>query len=399
MTSEVASQAPPARRRGFRVSLRVFMLLVLVAGGWLGWKANKASRTRRAIAEIRRAGGIAYFDYQLDTTGNVSARFDIRTGKIVEDGQPPEPRWLQRILGPEYFHDVHAVTYGRGFLPAGAPERMIDFGALADLPEVHSLTLQLSGVGNSSLRRMPPLPRLRKFEIHEPRLGDEGVSWIASCRELEEVRIGNGQAGDSTARRLGTLTGLKTLHHMSSQLTDHGVEALAGLTSLTNLELFGPNLGDRSLRAVGELRNLEILVLSRVTQATNAGFLPLGNLSRLRNLTLRGASLSHWDASSFTSLNSPWALYLAETSLNSTLFSGIPDPAFFQHLSLADATIGDDAVESMAKVRSLKAISIIESDVSNAALKRLGQARPDIKVTRMGRGRRVPKNAPAARSQ
>jgi hypothetical protein len=71
------------------LSLRTLLLLILVAGLWLGWRVEKARRQRLAIAEIEKFNGYVRFNYEY------------ADGKEVPDAQPKRPKWLRRYLGDE----------------------------------------------------------------------------------------------------------------------------------------------------------------------------------------------------------------------------------------------------------------------------------------------------------
>ncbi len=60
---ETNPTATRPRRRRLRLSLRGLMVLVLVVGGMLGWKARRASIQRRAVTQIKAAGGTLLYDY------------------------------------------------------------------------------------------------------------------------------------------------------------------------------------------------------------------------------------------------------------------------------------------------------------------------------------------------
>ena len=48
---------PPKRKSHFRISLRALIILVLVAGGWMGWLVRKRRIQRAAVASIQQADG------------------------------------------------------------------------------------------------------------------------------------------------------------------------------------------------------------------------------------------------------------------------------------------------------------------------------------------------------
>src|SRR3954454_17549939 len=87
----------PHRRR-FRISLRVLMLVVLVAGVWMGWQVNKARRQREAVAAVKKYGGWVHYDWEMVN------------GKVAKGTQPHAPKWLRRLFGDEYFQEIAYVS-------------------------------------------------------------------------------------------------------------------------------------------------------------------------------------------------------------------------------------------------------------------------------------------------
>jgi hypothetical protein len=93
MSEPVIESSPRHRRRRFALSLRMLMLLVLVAGSFLGWRARRASIQRRAVAAIERAGGFVMYDFEIGPDGP----------KVGPKPQPWAPKWLRRAFGDEFF--------------------------------------------------------------------------------------------------------------------------------------------------------------------------------------------------------------------------------------------------------------------------------------------------------
>jgi predicted xylose isomerase-like sugar epimerase len=51
------------KRRWFRFSLRMLLLVVTVLCVWLGFNVNAARRQKEAVQAIRLAGGSVWFEY------------------------------------------------------------------------------------------------------------------------------------------------------------------------------------------------------------------------------------------------------------------------------------------------------------------------------------------------
>jgi hypothetical protein len=54
------------RWRSVRLSVRALMVLTLIFGSWLGWLVRRAHIQRHAVAAIARAGGRAYYGWEIE---------------------------------------------------------------------------------------------------------------------------------------------------------------------------------------------------------------------------------------------------------------------------------------------------------------------------------------------
>jgi hypothetical protein len=101
---------PIKRRRWFRFSLRMLLVVVTVLCVWLGFKVNAARREHAAITAIRNAGGEIICDFQYVPSPMIpgSLSLDIH--------QPPNgPAWLRSIFGDEMLN--HAFNARFQFRP------------------------------------------------------------------------------------------------------------------------------------------------------------------------------------------------------------------------------------------------------------------------------------------
>jgi hypothetical protein len=80
--SEREPITPKSRRRRFAVSMRMLMLLVLVAGAALGWKVNRVQAQKRAVARIRDVGGDVTYELRMIGTSLSDAAVGALTAAI-----------------------------------------------------------------------------------------------------------------------------------------------------------------------------------------------------------------------------------------------------------------------------------------------------------------------------
>jgi hypothetical protein len=151
------------RRRRFTLSLRVFMVLILVGAGFVGWRARRASLQRRTVATIRQAGGRVRYDYQPVRVPNGQDRF-------LPNAQPWAPAWIRRLIGDEYFQEVLRVTWFRFFNLNGrnqgtpiSPDELL--GVVAGLDRIEFLSLHEFPITDLGMERIGQMPGL---EIPSP---------------------------------------------------------------------------------------------------------------------------------------------------------------------------------------------------------------------------------------
>jgi hypothetical protein len=85
------------RRRYLTFSLRTLFIVLTALAVWLGVLVNRAHRQRDAVKAIEALGGIAYYDWQV---------IAIQEGRTP---RPPEPAWLWRLIGNDFFGEVNVV--------------------------------------------------------------------------------------------------------------------------------------------------------------------------------------------------------------------------------------------------------------------------------------------------
>lgn len=230
--TEAAPVAPRPRRR-LALSLRMLMALVLVAGSWLAWKANRARDQKRAVdAILRTGGGEVLYDWQEPIVNN-----NPRPGAAI-----PGPTFLRRLLGDEYFQDITFVRVGgRGRVPAGTLE------AIGRLPNARKLNLAMLRLDPDDLAPIARMTSLRALSLGNTRLTDEALARLAGLTNLEELYIHWSDVRDGT-RHLAGMTRLRVLTLSHSRLGDAGLAHLAALPGLREVTLHDNPVSDPAVR-------------------------------------------------------------------------------------------------------------------------------------------------------
>jgi internalin A len=311
--------AEPVRHR-LTLSLRIFMVLVLVVGGWLGWRVRRASFQRRAVAAIRESGGWVWYDYQLVHLPGGQDRF-------LRNAKPWAPGWLRRSIGDEYFQEVVRVA----LLYRGDPDQnrpvpfnellglvagldRVAFLSLNEIPTtddglaqigrtagLEELTIGLSPLQDSKLTagglaHLRALTKLRGLSISGLSLA-EGVPvpWIFLARltRLESLSILESGVDCGVLAQLEGLTRLQSLSLPDIRPEDADLVHLAGLSQLEGIALSGERgISDDGLANLAGLKSLKGLSLPGASQVTDAGLAHIRGLTRLRTLDLKGSSVT-----------------------------------------------------------------------------------------------------------
>ena len=100
-------------------SLLVMTVAVAMPCGWLAREMKKARDQKELVQEIKHLGGLPLYDYQVDASGD-----------RVYGEDPPEPVWLRKLVGDDFFANV-ALVYLSGC--AGV--------TVADLERIKGLTV------------------------------------------------------------------------------------------------------------------------------------------------------------------------------------------------------------------------------------------------------------------
>ena len=182
--------------------------LALVVLGLAGGSETALSPQEKAIAEIRRLGGVVEF-------------------AEAGDGQPAI---VTKV-------DLH-----------GSKATDADLVCLEGLTSLRTLDLRLTSIGDEGVAHLRRLTELRFLNLFRSQLSDAGLASLSGMKDLETLLIGG------------------------TKVTDSGLAQLKGFAKLRKLSLFDTQVGDAGLVHLMGLSRLETLLIgmSKVTEAGTA---------------------------------------------------------------------------------------------------------------------------------
>ena len=166
--------ASKPKLRWFQFSLRsllIFVTLCAIPCSWLAVKLQQAKRQREAVAEIVKANGAVYYDWECDKDGHRSIAFPWR----------PTPTWWQNLLGDDLFQSVTRVN-----LPSGQVTDA-DLEHLKYLSQLEVLLIDNTQVTDAGLENLKGLKHLNRLYLSETKVTDEGIKRLQQA--LPNCRI------------------------------------------------------------------------------------------------------------------------------------------------------------------------------------------------------------------
>lgn len=145
----------------FQFSIRSLLVLVVVVAipcSWLAAEMKRAREQREAVAEIEKLNGAVEYD--------LPQYFDSLPPPPPPQ-RPPEPAWLLKLLGGDFFGDVVFVGYADEAADA-------DLVQLKEFKHLQSLYLGGTKVTDAGLAHITGLTQLQKLSLQNTKVTDVG---------------------------------------------------------------------------------------------------------------------------------------------------------------------------------------------------------------------------------
>jgi len=169
-------------RRWYQFRLRTLFIVTAMLALWLGRTFNAQRVASRAIVQL---GGHVTYDYQA------------RTGVFQRDADMPGPAWLRLLIGKDHFISVQGVDLSfTGVTDADVARH------LQKLPDVRSLQLDGTRLGDGVLRSVERMSRLRNLMLFGTRVTDDGLVYLEGLSYLRNLDLRNTQVTEEGVKRL-----------------------------------------------------------------------------------------------------------------------------------------------------------------------------------------------------
>jgi internalin A len=243
----------------------------------------------------------------------------------------------------------------------------VGFSHLKDLKNVQSVNLYYSEqIGDGALAAMKNWKQLRELNLRGTKVTDAGLTHLSQLTLLESLDIGFALITDGGFEPLTALPGLRSLAVGGNKVTDVGLNSLRLLPALTSLDLSGKQRTDSGLW---------------YASVTDQGLEVIGALMKLEILNLEGAKIDDAGLDKLSGLANLRSLNLSQTQLSAHGLAVLPKLQRLEKLNLWKAArVNDDVWPLLNAIRNLRWADLTGTAVTQAALTKFRQAKPNCRV-------------------
>jgi hypothetical protein len=257
-----------------------------------------------------------------------------------------------------------------------------------------SLTWSQREVAMDILPALENIEGLSTLELNGFFLRPANMHWLSKLPtvrslRLDMMRIGTPKPWENERLRCEDyIASLPLLESLSLHKADIRYGSLAWLKQLTNLwqiDLSWTSISDAGMSTLARIENLEQIVLDG-TKFSGRGIAELRHLKSLRRLELSATEISDSDLTTLATIKSIEALDLSFTGVTDAGLARLRGMPHLREINLCGAQISDKGLEFLADLPSLEAIWLIVDGnrVTNAGIRKLQTASPQLQITRLG---------------
>jgi hypothetical protein len=201
-------------KRQFQFSIQSLMLMVVAVAvpcSWLAVEMKRAKSQAHMVEVIRSFGGVAHDDLTY-----------FSAMKFYRD-EPPEPGWIRKLVGDDFFRDVYEVGFGGRNLNDEGFAKVSELAGIERIPYLCLARTKITDVGVVSLRRWIGL---RELLLQDTSITDVGLEHLTCLSKLFNLDMRNAKVTNAGLRHLEQLSQLRYLDLENTQVTAEGEKLL-----------------------------------------------------------------------------------------------------------------------------------------------------------------------------
>lgn len=267
-------------------------------------------------------------------------------------------------------------------------KRFTDAGllGLTTLTQLKDLCLAGTGV---LLDEAPPFPQLKSLNLQKTHVGDASLSHLDRFPNLQTLNLSRTNVTDEG---LGALRGLKSLTILNLRMTDIGDESLpvlCGLSKLRSLDLELTAVSEAGFRELrGALPDTSITVgaddavIERAIFAYGLSIQGLGRMVSTRGGQSQMLKYLHARGKHLMEPRETGALMEKPGAVTDDGLALLSGQTTMEELDLRDSAVTDAGLKSLAKLSSLKRLDLRGTHVTEHGRQRLAKTLPNCEILR-----------------
>ena len=324
-------------------------------------------RAERMIARWRSLSRVATNELPREPAGGLAVVLDTqhvgRQGHLVAGVQTA----------------LREVPRLRGIILENLPVVSSALEDIHELPELELLDLSGTAVDDAALEHLVRLRHLNEIDLGFTRISPRGLAHLERLKCLQTLILEGRQISDVWLEAIGKLESVRELHVTNAQYTDGGLAELADLKELRALAVSGTPITGAGLAHLRGLRNLRLLDVSE-TELNNDGLMTISSLDQLHALSvefcggLTGDGLIH-----LRTLIGLRGLSLRQTGFRNrfdgTILEYIAPLERLQVLDLFATAVDDDALVHLSSLLELRELELSLANVTDPGLVHIAELR------------------------
>ena len=253
--------------------------------------------------------------------------------------------------------------------------------------QITGLHLRASWVTDGDLLEIAKLPQLRRLDLSQTRITDQGMAYLKSATGLRDVNLAYAEKiGDPAHAVIKHWKSLQRLNLRGTLISDETAASAAALPDLEFLDIADSIVGDFGVDALTAARKLKELSMGN-TRISEAGFQSLRQFTTLSHLDLSGkrhgspSKISQRGIEAIASLRQLRSLRLGHTSFPDKDLALLATMPGIEELGLEFCPdVADGALQKLIGWKSLRRVDLHGTKVTAEGIAVLRQARPDLRV-------------------
>lgn len=360
---ESTRPSPPSHRRWLRFSIRsllFIMFVIAVFSALFGKEIVRTQTERPIVAQIRAAGGSAYYDFQAT---------DITKS-------PPGSPIVRSMLGDDIYATVNVVLLDD---PKTTDANVAELHKLADLRDV---SVSGYGVTDKCIPSLLRIKHLSSLNLYSTSITSQGLSRLSQAKTLQQLFLYGDSVTDAHLKRLGTFPSLQKLQVFRAPISDRGIKSIGSVTSLQELQIGSTStVTDKGILHLARLTDLECLILLDC-DLTDVSMTAISEMTELKALWIHAAAITDDGFRHLNTLKNIEVLQIPNSQIGDDSLAIVAAMPKLRVLDVSGTRITDDGLNHLKRLDTLERLDVgLGNGITYAGIQRLKLDRPSCVIS------------------